>query len=551
MRWPFAIRRAVARRPIQTAIVLAVGIFELDLVRLGAPSLWLDETFSVGLAEQPYHVMAHYLWGIEPNMELYYLVLHFWLGLAGSVPFLSLEVLARLPSALAAAAAGGVLFALGYRFWGWTAGLVSVIVYALSDFQLMYAQQARGYSMEVLFGVCAWFGFLALVNGFAHRRVWWTVFGLATVLGIYTHLFTVFVLISQLAAFALLFVLPNPWRAQVRSLLLPMVVCLLLIAHLCLPMLLVARGGAHTSWFQPATLGDLYAVFLVNVSGGSVVYLAVLAALLFGLVLTTSLAAFRPTRHLFQPVSLPSPTSREGPSGDGAATNDSVTSGRVAGGRLPALPWWAVLTMCCWLVVPLAISFLLTQPDLNLLARYEIVILPPISLLAGIAVALIPWRYAQIAIALVVLALAASTVPSYYPQAEIQDFRSAAGWVETHYQSGDGVACFPLYDCAKPMNVYFADYAGPAHMDANSPGGNSWQTATDQPVTVATVSAYAQTHTRLFLVWAPIASSAQVLATGQAIRGYLNRTYTLIGTYRSRGVTVYFYDTTTVPPSAA
>jgi uncharacterized membrane protein len=540
--------------------ILAIGIFELDLVRLGAPSLWLDETFSVGLAQQPYHVMAQYLWGIEPNMELYYLVLHLWLGLAGSVPFLSLEVLARLPSVLAAAAAGGVLFALGYRFWGWTAGFVSVIVYALSDFQLMYAQQARAYSMEVLFGVCAWLGFLALLNGFAHRYLWWTVFGLATVFGIYTHLFTVFVLMAQLIAFALLLVVPNPWRAQARALLRPMLVCLLLIAHLSLPMLLVARGGAHTGWIQPASLRDLYAVFLDNVSGGSVVYLALLAALLLGLVLATTLAMFPRTRHLFLSPSSPDGASvggtrsREGARVAGAATDGDATHSRSTRWPVRALPWPGVLALFCWLVVPLAFSFPLTQPYLNLhlfFARYEIVILPAVSLLAGVAVSLVRSHVAQLVLALAILALAASTVPSYYPQAEIQDFRSAARWVETHYHAGDGIACFPLYDCATPMNVYFAAYGGPAHMEADSPGGNDWQTALNLPVTVATVTAYAQRHSHLFLVSAPIASSADVLASGQAIRQYLNATYPLIGTYRSRGVTIYLYDTTPAAPAAA
>src|ERR1700726_3424816 len=52
-----------------------------DLYRLGNPSIWYDEAFSVELARLPLPQLWHIIWGAEPNMELYFLFLHFWLGL--------------------------------------------------------------------------------------------------------------------------------------------------------------------------------------------------------------------------------------------------------------------------------------------------------------------------------------------------------------------------------------------------------------------------------------------------------------------------------------
>src|SRR3984893_14240507 len=49
-----------------------------DLYRLGAPSIWFDEAFSVELARQPLPLLWHIIFGLEPNMELYYLLLHGW-----------------------------------------------------------------------------------------------------------------------------------------------------------------------------------------------------------------------------------------------------------------------------------------------------------------------------------------------------------------------------------------------------------------------------------------------------------------------------------------
>src|SRR6266851_9632525 len=66
-------------------LCILIGAIALgfNLYRLGSPSIWFDEAFSVELARQPLPLIWHIIWGPEPNMELYYLVLHFWLGLTG------------------------------------------------------------------------------------------------------------------------------------------------------------------------------------------------------------------------------------------------------------------------------------------------------------------------------------------------------------------------------------------------------------------------------------------------------------------------------------
>ena len=67
-------------------LCILVGVIALgfNLYRLGTPSIWFDEAFSVELARQPLPLLWHIIWGPEPNMELYYLLLHFWLGLTAT-----------------------------------------------------------------------------------------------------------------------------------------------------------------------------------------------------------------------------------------------------------------------------------------------------------------------------------------------------------------------------------------------------------------------------------------------------------------------------------
>ncbi|HEX6109347.1 MAG TPA: hypothetical protein VFZ02_08010 [Ktedonobacteraceae bacterium] len=57
-------------------ILIGAIAFGFNLYRLGSPSIWFDGAFSVELARQPLPLIWHIIWGPEPNMELYYLLLH-------------------------------------------------------------------------------------------------------------------------------------------------------------------------------------------------------------------------------------------------------------------------------------------------------------------------------------------------------------------------------------------------------------------------------------------------------------------------------------------
>src|SRR6266566_9748251 len=122
--------------------VLVGGVaLGFDLYRLGNPSIWFDEAFSVELARQPLPLLWHIIWGPEPNMELYYLFLHFWLVLTGFLGLHPTEFVVRFPSAIFAVLSSVMVFLLGSRFLGTTAGIVGAGLYMLDNLQLTYAQQ--------------------------------------------------------------------------------------------------------------------------------------------------------------------------------------------------------------------------------------------------------------------------------------------------------------------------------------------------------------------------------------------------------------------------
>src|ERR1700730_761704 len=120
-------------------LLLALGF---NIYRLGVPSVWFDEAFSVELASQRLPLLWHIIFGLEPNMQLYYLFLHAWLGLTGLLGLHATEFVVRFPSAIFAALCTLVVFFLGQQFLGSPVGLVAASLYMLNDLQLIYAQQA-------------------------------------------------------------------------------------------------------------------------------------------------------------------------------------------------------------------------------------------------------------------------------------------------------------------------------------------------------------------------------------------------------------------------
>ena len=153
-----------------------------NLYRLGTPSVWFDEAFSVELARQPLPLLWHIIFNLEPNMELYYLFLHAWLGVTSALAFPATEFVVRLPSAIFAALSTEVVFLLGLRFLSLPIGFLAASLYLLNDLQLVYAQQARSYSLQLLLICISWYAFLAALTGDTHQKRWWVCFTGATTL---------------------------------------------------------------------------------------------------------------------------------------------------------------------------------------------------------------------------------------------------------------------------------------------------------------------------------------------------------------------------------
>src|SRR5579859_4678084 len=369
--------------------VLFVLSLCFNLYRLGTPSIWFDEAFSVELARHPVLQIWQIIFGPEPNMELYYLFLHYWLALTGYLGLNPTEFIVRFPSAIFAALSTVAVFSLGRRYLGLLVGTIGSLLYLLNFLQLYYDLQTRAYGMQLFLICVSWY---ALLTALSHRTsplegardkqlgsstvFWWGIYVLSTVLAVYAHLFSILIICAQFCAVVGLLLFSRAggpegdfdegeahkgqrstrrgmkpdyegrmgaWPPQVRKQIIPFGISLVATGVLSIPMLLVSMQGAKTGWLPLPHLHDLIN-FLYNMGGYNKPYLFTLLGCCVLGVLIPLLAGVPALGRFFQ-------------------------SGRLMGENGPMI--WMLL---CWFLVPVVVSYVVSQGATRLFsARYLVV----------------------------------------------------------------------------------------------------------------------------------------------------------------------------------
>lgn len=154
-------------------------------------SLGGDELSTVWIVKD--QSLGHVLSEVRSDSEItppFYFVLA-WLAMKlGSSP-----ELVRLPALVAGTATIPVVFLLGRRLFGNTAGLVAAAVTAASPFMVYFSAYARGYALMLLMLFCSTLFLIWAVEKKGLR--WWVLYAVATCLAMYSHYTALFVLLGQ------------------------------------------------------------------------------------------------------------------------------------------------------------------------------------------------------------------------------------------------------------------------------------------------------------------------------------------------------------------
>jgi uncharacterized membrane protein len=196
--------------------------------------LWLDEIFT--LVESVRQPVAQIITVFPGNNQhtLYSVLAHVSIWVFGEEAW-SL----RLPALLFGAATPPLLYLFAREFTGRTEALFAALLLAVSYHHVWFSQNARGYSALAFFALLAsWLLLRGLRRGKSSDFLW---YGVASALGVYTHLTMVFMVMAHAAACALLLGVPpfdkealGRWRLPAMGFVLAAVLTLALYS----PMLL-------------------------------------------------------------------------------------------------------------------------------------------------------------------------------------------------------------------------------------------------------------------------------------------------------------------------
>jgi len=139
-------------------IITLIGGF-LRVFLLEYKGMWLDEAFSVWLANHSVVDILQWIVKIDQHPPLYYLLLHYWIALNGDTPYY-----ARLLSALFGAGTIPVIYLIGKRMSGVVMGLAAAVFLALSPFNIYFAQETRMYTLLMFNAAVAIYALVRLLT---------------------------------------------------------------------------------------------------------------------------------------------------------------------------------------------------------------------------------------------------------------------------------------------------------------------------------------------------------------------------------------------------
>lgn len=411
--------RSIGQKITPCDVALLVIVFAgllLRVVSLTTQSLSPDEIFSVVLARTTVsQIVQDTAKDVHP--PLYYLALHSW-----SYLFSTSEFAVRLPSVIFGVAAIPVIYLLGCSLFDKQVGLASAFILAFSPFNITYSQEARMYSLMLLFTLVSMYFFVRLLE----RRSYWVSAGyvLSTALLLYTHVLGLAVLVAQNIFVVLVVLLSRERTVGLKS----WVVHQALIIVLFIPWVGIeinASQRAIKPWLEPNTVLQT----LTDHAGSSLL-----------LLLFVVLAVF----SLFTVRQIPS-SQRWKTSLKGIGNHSfDFRLGNVKNVSFPIV-WLLTLNL-----LPLAIS---TYSGYQLyLSKYVIAGSAALYLIVAAGIRNIN-SYAKLGVLCVIAILSVASVQTYYITPTHPGSRAVMSYISDNARDGDVVIVYPV-----EYGVIFQEY---------------------------------------------------------------------------------------------
>jgi mannosyltransferase len=399
-------------------IALTLVAFLLRTPHLAAQSLWRDEVDVIRLANESLPQLVRNLARAGHNGPLYYLLMRGWLKLVGEGEFAL-----RYPSLCFGILAVPLVYRAGRGLVGGQAATLTAALVAISPYLVWYSQDAKMYALVTTLSLLAITCQLeALANG---RLRCWAGFVFFASLSLYVHLLSALMIPVYLAAFVLAWPRDREQRwgglVSLGLLILPY----LPLALWQLPLVQDSYETGHPFYPIDQMLSLLFNLHARGVAmvGNWLVVAAFLFAILAGLFLSGEVSLWRCL-----------------------VSNWPIVSSRIH----------PRLFLSLWLLLPIALIYLISLRAPVFEPRYLIFIAPAFYLLTGlgvVALSRLSWTATGLVLAIVLsFSLLGIWVQGATPIKS--DFRAAASYVMARRQD-DAPILFQIPYVRDTFDYYF------------------------------------------------------------------------------------------------
>lgn len=164
-----------------------IGLF-LGLFLIDKQSLWLDEYTSIQVAEQSLKKIITGKAFDNHTPPFYYVLLHFWIKLGKN------EFILRSFSVIFGVISACLIYFLGRMLFDRKIAILSAFLTIISPFHIYYMQEGRMYTLFLALSIATVICFIKIIE--TKKLMYYILFFITSVAGLYTHYYYAFLLIS-------------------------------------------------------------------------------------------------------------------------------------------------------------------------------------------------------------------------------------------------------------------------------------------------------------------------------------------------------------------
>jgi len=181
------VKRELKSRLILFIIMLGFG---LRLYQITLNNIWIDEAYSYFLSLQ---TIPQIIQGTmtDQHPPLYYILLHYWLGLGHELFTL------RLLSATIGTLSVALIYHIGKQMFNVSTGMIASFLLAISPIHIWYSQETRMYALLVLLTMLSTYLCWRLLYNPLPSSYLWIGLVIINLMAVYTHNIAIFIILFQ------------------------------------------------------------------------------------------------------------------------------------------------------------------------------------------------------------------------------------------------------------------------------------------------------------------------------------------------------------------